>query len=119
MFKKPKIIEQESFYTWLTLLFLLGQWIVIAVTSVNVPAGDEWESLNTGALPQGFSWEYIFSFLNEHRGIFTRLQNYVFFRFTDWNMTYQIHFNYFIFKKNISLARRKASGCCCFFWPPP
>lgn len=92
-----KFLENEKFYVGISLLFLLGQWIVIALTSVNVPAGDEWENLNPDAFPKGFTWSYVFSFLNEHRGIFTRLQNYFFYYFTDWNMVYQIHFNYVIF----------------------
>lgn len=97
MLKKMKFLENEKFYVGISLLFLLGQWIVIALTSVNVPAGDEWENLNPDAFPKGFTWSYVFSFLNEHRGIFTRLQNYFFYYFTDWNMVYQIHFNYVIF----------------------
>ena len=97
MIKKLKIFERESFYAGITLLFLLIQWVIIAMTSVNVPAGDEWENLNPDAFPRGFSWEYIFGFLNEHRGVFTRLQNYFFLRTTDWNMVYQIHFNYILF----------------------
>lgn len=98
MFEKvKKNFENESFYFWATILFLVIQGVIIAITSVNIPAGDEWESLKPGALPSGFSWDYIFSFLNEHRGIFTRLQNYVFFELTGWNMIYQILFNYIVF----------------------
>jgi hypothetical protein len=95
--KNSKYFQFEKYYIWATFAFLIGQWIIIALTNVNIPAGDEWESLNADALPKGFSWEYVFSFLNEHRGIFTRLQNYLFFRFTDWNMSYQIHWNYVVF----------------------
>jgi hypothetical protein len=97
VFKKLKFLEQEKFYVWMTALFLFVQGVIIAITTVNVPAGDEWDSLLPNALPAGFTWQYIFSFLNEHRGVFTRLQNYFFFRFTDWNMAYQIYFNYLVF----------------------
>lgn len=98
MFNKiKKYFEREHFYTAMTLLFLVGQWIIIAITSVNVPAGDEWENLRPEAFPKGFSWEYIFGFLNEHRGVFTRMQNFIFLKLTDWNMVYQIHFNYVLF----------------------
>jgi len=95
--KFKSLIENEKFYTGMTCLFLFIQWIIIAVTSVNVPAGDEWENLNPDAFPNGLTWEYVFGFLNEHRGIFTRLQNYFFYWATDWNMVYQIHWNYIIF----------------------
>lgn len=129
MFKKIKIIEQEKFYLGMTLLFLFVQWLVIAMTSVNVPAGDEWDSLNSNALPAGFNWNYIFAFHNEHRGVFTKLQNYIFFKFTDWNMVYQIHFNYIIFcsivlfllwfqKKNI-IGSTKGVWVLLFFMASP
>jgi hypothetical protein len=97
VFKKLKFLEQEKFYLWITAFFLFVQGVIIAITTVNIPAGDEWDSLLPEALPAGFSWKYVFSFLNEHRGVFTRLQNYFFFRFTDWNMAYQIYFNYLVF----------------------
>jgi hypothetical protein len=92
-----KIIEQKSFYTWLTLVFLFGQWVLIALTSVNVPAGDEWENLNAGALPSGFSFEYLFAFHNEHRIVFTKLLTYAFFYLTHWNLSYHVIFNYTLF----------------------
>ncbi|MGZ3806401.1 MAG: hypothetical protein ACXVB4_19475, partial [Pseudobdellovibrionaceae bacterium] len=96
-FKKLKILEQEKFYTWITLLFLLGQWVLIALTSVNVPAGDEWESLNAGALPQGFTLKYLFAFHNEHRIVFTKMLTYIFFYLTNWNLSYHIIFNYTLY----------------------
>lgn len=97
MLKKYKLFEKESFYTWMTFLFLLGQWIVIAITSVNVPAGDEWEILRSNAFPNGFTVKYIFDFHNEHRIVFTKLLNYLFLYLTRWNIQMLVVFNYCLF----------------------
>jgi hypothetical protein len=76
---------------------LFAQWIIIAITAVNLPAGDEWESLNAGALPDGFSLKYLFAFHNEHRIVFTKLLNYFFFYLTDWKLSYHVIFNYTLY----------------------
>lgn len=129
MFKRLKYFEKEAFYNWMTLLFLLGQWIIIAVTSVNVPAGDEWESLRENAFPNGFTWNYVFDFHNEHRIVFTKLLNFIFLYTTGWNIQYQVIFNYLIFcglvglivhiqRKFIPMAT-KGIWCLPFFLASP
>ena len=94
---KLKVPESEKFYHWLAIFFLALQGLIVALTAVNIPAGDEWESLRTNAMPGGFNLEYIFAFHNEHRIVFTKLLNYFFLYTTDWNLKYQVIFNYFIF----------------------
>lgn len=95
--QKTRIFQTEQFYFWLTLFFLLVQGVLIALTTVNIPVADEWESLRPDALPGGFSLEYLFAFHNEHRIVFTKLLNYMFFYTTDWNLKYLVIANYFIF----------------------
>lgn len=115
--KLKKLLSTESFYTWVVFLALLFQGIIIFITSVNVPQGDEWEMLRANGFPDGFDLKYIFAFHNEHRIVFTKLINYLFFIITGWNLKYQIIFNYGVFcalvgflylyqKKHIPSARK-------------
>jgi hypothetical protein len=90
------IVNKSEFYLGITVFALLAQWVVIAITTVNLPQADEWENLVENALPSGFSWKYLFAFHNEHRVVFTKLMNYVFLYLTDWNMKYQIIANYLV-----------------------
>lgn len=123
MFKNIKLPQQEKFYDWATLVFLLGQWIVIALTTVNIPFGDEWENLRPWALPKGFTFEYLFAFHNEHRIVFTKLLNYIFFYTTDWNIKYQVIFNYLIYASLvlflISFQKKHISGATKGIWVLP
>jgi len=95
--KNNKWFQQESFYSWLIFTFLIGQGLLIAFTSVNIPAGDDWELLRSNGLINGFSLNYVFAFHNEHRIVFTKLLDYFFLNTTGLNFKYQIIFNYFIF----------------------
>ncbi|MGZ3744003.1 MAG: hypothetical protein ACXVB1_13730 [Pseudobdellovibrionaceae bacterium] len=106
MFSKIKLIHKEIFYVWLTLLFLIGQWIIVALNTVNIPQGDEWDSLTQNALPSGFTFNYLFGFHNEHRLVFTNLVNYFFFVVSDWNAQYQVIFNYIIFSSLVIFLMR-------------
>ena len=127
--KLKALFANEKFYIWATISFLLFQWLIIAITSVNIPAGDEWENLAPGGFTEGFSWRYVFSFLNEHRGVFTRLQNLAFLYGTGWNIVYQIHFNYilfcgmiyflFWFQKTQIPGATKGVWCLLFFLASP
>ena len=94
--KITNLINKPAFYPAITIFALLFQWVIIAITSVNVPQGDEWENLVEHGLPQGFSWKYLFAFHNEHRVVFTKLFNYIFLVTSDWNLKNQIIANYLV-----------------------
>ncbi|MBK7962089.1 MAG: hypothetical protein IPK04_13365 [Bdellovibrionales bacterium] len=127
--KITNIINKPAFYPAITIFALLFQWVIIAITSVNVPQGDEWENLVEHGLPQGFSWKYLFAFHNEHRVVFTKLFNYIFLVTSDWNLKYQIIANYLVWsavvlfllyvQKNIFQMQLRDFGFWFFSWRRP
>ena len=64
---------------------------------VNIPYYDEWEGMGPERIPENLSLDYLRMQHNEHRIFWTRLQMWLFYKFTGWNVVLQQESNFLIF----------------------
>lgn len=91
--------NKTVFYISLTILglFILWNFYNICQTAVDVPYWDEWEALNPGHLDSKLNLDWIFSFHNEHKIIWTRLFTWIMYHIDGWNLKHQIILNFFLY----------------------
>lgn len=85
-------------------LCLLWAWHLRALwlNAVDAPYWDDWEALAPEALPAGFSWSWIYARHNESRMIPTKLQIWLLYGLTGWNLALQQVLNFILY--GLSLA---------------
>ncbi len=77
-------------------LFVLQLCVVLGY-SVNLPFWDDWDALWPGHLSRKLSWQWLISFHNTHRNIFTNLSVWMLYRLNDWNVNVQIAANFVLY----------------------
>lgn len=90
----------------------IAHLIVIWKYAVDVPYWDEWEQLTSQALPQGLTWQWLFSQHNEHRIVPTNLLTWLLYRLDGWDIAVNQIVNWGIYCSLVGavywLARRFA-----------
>jgi len=83
---------------WLAVLVVyLLQFSVIWHYSVDLPFWEEWEYFLPGGLPDGLSWDWLFSFAGYHRVVPTKFMAWLNLQLFGLDFNLQVLFNYFIF----------------------
>lgn len=89
---------------WLTRLLLIlavtiyiAHFWIIFQNAVNVPFWDEWHILDPDALPAGFTLRWIFTQINEHRIVPTKLQTWGLYYVSGHDHILSMVFNYAIY----------------------
>jgi hypothetical protein len=75
----------------------LYQFAMIRRCAVDVPYWDEWEYFAPGALPNGLTWQWLFTFHNEHRIVLTKLMAWLNMKFFGLDFALQQMFNFALF----------------------
>ncbi len=65
--------------------------------AVDVPIGDQWDTLNSDQLPSGLSLSWLFRLQNEHRLVPTKLLAWILLKTTAWNLNANLYVNFAIF----------------------
>lgn len=78
----------------------------VAHYAVDVPFWDEWEFILPDAFGSGFSWGWLWRQHNEHRIVLTKLENFLFFRLTDYNVFALIIVNYCFYVTALAMLMR-------------
>ena len=77
-------------------LFIANLFFILRY-SIDIPFWDEWGFLIPNALSKDLNISWLFRQHNEHRIILTKLVGWILYRLFDWNLTYSIILNWFIF----------------------
>ncbi|MBI4375463.1 MAG: hypothetical protein HY549_03340 [Elusimicrobia bacterium] len=97
----------------------IGAWAVFAAlalfhlywvahTAVDLPYWDDWEMLEAWALPGGLSWKWLFSIHSESVLVPTRLETWILYRLTAWNIAAHQILNFLVFLLGPLLAAAAA-----------
>jgi hypothetical protein len=70
---------------------------LVCLSAVDVPFWDEWESFRQEQIPEELSMKWLLSRHNEHQILPTRLQTWILYKTTDWNLAIQQEMNFLIF----------------------
>ncbi len=84
-------------------LFVMWNFYNVFINAVDVPYWDEWETLLPGHLDSKLNWNWIFSFHNEHKIVWTKLYTWIFYHIDGWNLRHQIITNFFLFLTSLGL----------------
>src|SRR4026207_102820 len=87
----------------------IAHLIVIWKYAVDVPYWDEWEQLTSQALPQGLTWQWLFSQHNEHRIVPTNLLTWLLYRLDGWDIAVNQIVNWGIYCSLVGAV----------YWPAP
>lgn len=77
-------------------LFVTHLCVVLGY-SVNLPFWDDWDALWPGHLSRALSWQWLVSFHNTHRNVFTNLTVWLLYRLNDWNLNAHIAANFMLY----------------------
>lgn len=93
-------------------LLILWAWHArqLWLNAVDAPYWDDWEALSPEALPAGFSWGWVYARHNESRMVATKLQLWLLYGLTGWNLALQQAVNFVLYGLGLatltSFARR-------------
>lgn len=93
-------------------LLILWAWHgrALWLNAVDAPYWDDWEALSPEALPAGFSWGWVYARHNESRMLSTKLQIWLLYGLTGWNLALQQAANFVLYGLGLaalaSFARR-------------
>ncbi|GAM10533.1 hypothetical protein OR1_02822 [Geobacter sp. OR-1] len=83
---------------WLVVWALyLYRFYQIREYGVDVPFQDEWTYFDPEALPNGFSWKWLFSFHNDHRQVLTNFTAWLNLKLFGFDVVYSIFLNNLFF----------------------
>ncbi len=69
----------------------------VARFALDIPIGDEWESLRSSNLLGTFNPKWMFDQHNEHRIVFTKIQTWLLYNWNHWDIRTQVFQNFIIF----------------------
>lgn len=102
-------------------VFILWNFYNVYQNAVDLPFWDEWEALLPGRLDRQLNYNWIFSFHNEHKILWTRLFTWVLYNIDGWNLRHQIILNFFLYLGSMFLLYKiipdKNSFLPLFFIP--
>jgi len=96
--RETNISGYSSKAAWLVLTALyFYQFYHLWQYSVDLPFWEEWEFFGPQALPNGFTWEWLFGFVSHHRIVFTKLMAWINMKLFSLNFVTLKLLNYAIF----------------------
>lgn len=72
-------------------------FVVVVGCSVNLPFWDDWDVLFPGRLDRELNLDWVFSFHNTHRNVWTHLSVWLLYRAGGWNLNTHIALNFLLY----------------------